>query len=106
MPLKRHVFDEMRQPALVVVLEHRAGVDHQPQLGAASRLPVRPHEVLQAVRQPADADLRIDRDDLGQRSQRSRRRPAGRRGCLGGGPAGGDRNDGEGEGGEAGDAQV
>ena len=58
--VERHVLDEMRQPALVVVLEHRAGVDDEPQLGAASRLPVRPHEVLQAVREPAFADLRID----------------------------------------------
>ena len=31
---------------------------------------VRPHEVLQAVRQPADPDLRIDGDDLGQRRLR------------------------------------
>ena len=73
-----HVLDEMRQPPLIVVLEHRPGVDDQPQLGAPARLPVRPHEILQPVGEPAFADLRIDRDDLGQRVGRRRgRRPLG-----------------------------
>ena len=53
--VERHVLDEMRQPALVIVLEHRAGVDDESKLGAAARLSVRPDEVLQPVRQPADA---------------------------------------------------
>ncbi len=30
-----HVLDEMRQPLLVVVFEHRTGLDDEPQLGAA-----------------------------------------------------------------------
>ena len=39
--VERHVLDEVRQPALVVVFENRAGVDDQPQLGALLRLLVR-----------------------------------------------------------------
>ena len=32
--VERHVLDEVGQPALVVVLEHRPRLDHQPQFGA------------------------------------------------------------------------
>ena len=78
--VEAHVFNEMRQPPLIVVLEHRAGVDDEPEFGAALRLRVRPDEVLHAVGKPAGADLRIDRDDLGQRVLR---RPAGWRWRLG-----------------------
>jgi hypothetical protein len=62
--VEAHMFDEMRQPPLVIVFEHRAGVDHKAQFGATSRLRVRTNEVLQAVRKPADPDLRIDGDNL------------------------------------------
>ena len=47
--VEAHVLDEMRQPALVVVFEHRAGVDDEPQFGAALRLRVRADVVAQAV---------------------------------------------------------
>ena len=36
-----HVLDEMRQPLLVVVFEHRPGLDDEPQFGAVRRLAVR-----------------------------------------------------------------
>ena len=62
-----HVLDEVREAALVVVFEHRAGVDHEPQLGARLRLPVRADVVAQTVRQRADRDQRIDRDGLIER---------------------------------------
>ena len=39
--LELHVLDEMRQPQLVVVFEHRPRLDDEPQLGAAGRLRVR-----------------------------------------------------------------
>ena len=87
-----HVLDEMRQAPLVVVLEHRPGVDDQSQLGAPARLPVRPHEILQPVGEPAFADLRIDRDDLGERVGRRR---GGR--PLGHGRSGREDDDDEGE---------
>ena len=61
-----HVLDEVREPQLVVVFEHRAGLDDQPQLGAVRRLRVRAHVVAQPVRQRADDDLRVDRHLLRQ----------------------------------------
>ena len=65
--VEAHVLDEVRQTPLVVVFEHRAGLDHEPQFGATPRLPVRTHVVAQTVRQPADPDLRVDINDLGER---------------------------------------
>ena len=56
-----HVFDKVRQPLLVVVFQHGAGLDDEPQFGAAGGFPVRAHVVAQAVRQCADDDFRIDR---------------------------------------------
>ena len=38
--IEGHVFDEVRQSALVVVLEHRPGLDGEPKFGAAGGLPV------------------------------------------------------------------
>ena len=66
--VERHVLDEVREPALVVVLEHRAGVDHEPELGAALRLLVGADVVAQAVRQRADRDPRIDGNGSRQRN--------------------------------------
>ena len=90
--IEAHMFDEMRQPPLVIVLEHRAGVDHESQLGATSRLHVRTNEVLQAVGKPAGPDLRIDGDNLGEWSLR---RAAGCRRGLGNGHGGCSRHGGD-----------
>ncbi len=65
--LELHVFDEVRQPLLVVVFEHRPGVHDEAQLGPARRLAVRAHVVAQAVGQRAERHLRIDRHLLRQR---------------------------------------
>ena len=59
-----HVLDEVRHAALVFVLEHGAGLDGEPQLGARLRLPVLPDVVAEAVRERADRDQRVNRDDL------------------------------------------
>ena len=72
-----HVLDEVREAALVVVFEHRAGIDREPKLGAALRLPVGADVVAEAVRQRADGDLRIDRHDLVERGGLNRRGIAG-----------------------------
>ena len=60
--VERHVLDEVGEAALIVVLEHGAGVDDEPQLGPPGRLGVAPDVVAQPVRQRADGDPRIDRD--------------------------------------------
>ena len=65
--LELHVFDEVRQPLLIVVFEHRTGLDDEPQLGAVRRLAVRAHVIAQAVRQRADDHFRIDRHRLRER---------------------------------------
>ena len=62
--VERHVLDEVREAALVLFLEHRARVDDQPQLRARLRILVGADVVAEAVRQPSDRDLRIDRDDV------------------------------------------
>ena len=71
-PLELHVLDEMRQPVLVVVFEHRPGLDDQPQLGAVGRLAVRSHVIAQPVRQRADDRLGVDRHLLRQGILRDR----------------------------------
>ncbi len=71
--LELHVLDEVRQALLVLVFEHRTGLDDEPQLGPAGRLAVRPHVVAQAVRQRADSDFRVDRHLLRERIGRDRR---------------------------------
>ena len=76
--IEGHVLDEVRQPALVVVFEHRAGLDGEAKLGASLRLPVGAHVVAQAIRQRADGDLRIDRNRL---VERRGLRGGGRDGC-------------------------
>ena len=59
--LELHVLDEMRQAALVVVFQDGPGLDDQPHLGLTRGLRVRPDVEAEAVGQPADEDLRIDR---------------------------------------------
>ena len=93
--IEAHVLDEMGQPTLVVVFEHGAGVHHEPQFGATSGLRVRPDEVLQTVGQPADADLWVDGDNLGERGllRLAGRRPRLAHGQGGGSCQGGERED-------------
>ncbi len=62
-----HVLDEVRQPALVVVFEHRPGVDDEPELGTILRLLVDADVVAHAVGQRADRDPRIDGNGRRQR---------------------------------------
>ena len=71
-PVERHVLDEVRQPALVVVLLEAAGVDHKPELAASGRLLVLPDEVGQAVRQHPLLHLRVERQHC-RRVRRQRR---------------------------------
>ena len=71
------VLDDVGQAALVLVLEDRAGVDDQAQLGPVLRLPVLADPVAEAVRELADRDPGVDRDLLvegvgGGRSGRGR----------------------------------
>ena len=93
--LEQHVLDEMRQALLVVVFEHRSGLDDQPELGAPRRLGILPHVIAQAVRQRADGDFGIDGHLLRERvgADRLRRRFAPRRRALAGGrgPRGGEQ---------------
>ncbi len=75
-----HVLDEMRQSLLVVVFQHRTGLDDEPQFGAAAGFAVGAHVIAQAVGQRADDDLRIDRHLLRQAvrgDRRGGRLPAG-----------------------------
>ena len=101
--LELHVLDEMRQTQLVVVFEHRAGLDDQSKLSAPRRLGVRPDVVAQPVRQRANGDLRVDRHQLRQRIGGNRGR-----GCFAAGGGlreyGGTEKDGEK--GETGDAAA
>ena len=65
--VERHVLDEMRQPPLVFVFEHRTCLHHEPKLGARLRQSVLANVVAQAVRQRANRDQRIDRNRLVER---------------------------------------
>ena len=59
--LELHVFDKVRQPLLVVVFQHRTGLDDEPQLSPVTGFPVRAHVVAQAVGQGTDDDFRVHR---------------------------------------------
>ena len=72
----------MRQAPLVFILEHRTRVDHEAQLRAPLRHAVGAYVVAKPVRQCADGDLRIDRDDVTQLRGQDIRRNGG---LLGGG---------------------
>jgi hypothetical protein len=65
--VERHVLDEVGEPALVVVLEDRAGADHEPELGAVAWRPVGAHVITKAIRQRADRDPRVGRYRLRER---------------------------------------
>jgi hypothetical protein len=65
--VERHVLDEMRQPALVFLFEHRPCLHYEPELGARLRKPVLANVIPQAVRQRANRDQRIDRNGLVER---------------------------------------
>ena len=66
-PLKAHVLDKVREPALVFVFEHRARIDDEPKLGARLRLSVLPDVVAEPVRERAYRNERIDRNGLVER---------------------------------------
>ena len=68
--VERHVLEHVRQPALVIVFEHRAGLDRQPQQHAPLRSGVLADVVGEAVRQPADGDRLVDGQDAVERRQR------------------------------------
>ena len=65
--VEAHVLDEVREPPLVVIFEDRTGPDDEPQFGTALRLPVGADVVAQPVRQRADGDQRVDRNELVER---------------------------------------
>jgi hypothetical protein len=60
------VLDEMREAALVFVLEDRARIDGKAKFRSSLRLPVEADVVAQPVRQRADRNLRIDGDGIVQ----------------------------------------
>src|SRR4051812_8085867 len=68
--VERRVLDEMSKAKLAILLENRARVDHEPQLGAFLRPCVLPDVVAQAVGQRSDPELRIHRQLLAERWQR------------------------------------
>ena len=78
-----HVLDDVRQPELIVLFEHRARVDHEAELGPLRGARVATDVVAQPVLQPPDGDAGVHRHPLGggrQRRDRQRRRLARRRG--------------------------
>ena len=72
--VERHVLEEVREPALVVVFVDAAHVDREPHRHALGGPAVLPQEVAQAVGQPSHAHGRIDRQGG---------REGGRRGVAG-----------------------
>ena len=65
--LELHVFDEVRQPLLIVVFENRTGLDNEPQLSAVRRLGVRADVIPEAIGQRPNEHVGIDRHLLRQR---------------------------------------
>ena len=57
--VERHVLEQVREPALVVVFEHRAGLHGQPHQHPLFRARVLAHVVAQAVGQRADGHRRV-----------------------------------------------
>jgi hypothetical protein len=70
--LELHVFDEVRQPKLIVVFENRTGLDNKPQLSAVRRLGVRADVIAEAVGQRSNEHVGIDRHRLRDRIRRHR----------------------------------
>jgi hypothetical protein len=62
--VEEHVLEEVRDAALVLLLEHGARVDDEPQLGAVRRLDVPPDVVGEPVVELADPDGRVGRDRI------------------------------------------
>ena len=80
--VERHVLHEVREPALLFLLQDRSGAYRQPQLGAVARLDVAPHVVDQPVAQRSPPHRRVER----QRSAGGQVLGQGRRGGGGGQP--------------------
>src|SRR5689334_15695180 len=59
---KCHVLDHVGEPALIFVLEHRAGVHHQSELGALFRLVILANVVAHAVAERADRYRGVERE--------------------------------------------
>lgn len=59
--VEKHMLEEVSQALLIRLLQHRAGVDSQPELGPAGRLRVSLDIIGQPVVQLADADGRVKR---------------------------------------------
>ena len=59
--VKRHVLNEVRQAALILIFQHGTGIDHQPQFHAFFGLGVFADVVAQSVGQCAGLDRGIDR---------------------------------------------
>ena len=95
-PVEGHVLDEVRESALVFVLEDRSGIDGEAELRSPLRLPVQADVVAQPVRQRADRNLRVDRNGIVQLGREDAWRNR-RRLCADDGRRGGDRREEEGE---------
>jgi hypothetical protein len=76
--VEAHVLHEVREPALIVILENRSCVDDEPELGPGLRILVGTHVVPHAVGERADRDPRID----GNRLSEGRVEGAGHNGAL------------------------
>jgi hypothetical protein len=63
--VETHVLDEVCEPALIFVFEHRTRIHDEPKLGAALGLLVRANVVAQPIRERANRNERIDGDNLG-----------------------------------------
>ncbi len=62
--VERHVLDEVREPALIVVFEHRARVHREPHLRAMLRFLVRENVIGEPARERALRDARVERKRL------------------------------------------
>ena len=73
--IEGHVLDEVREPLLIVLLVHRAGLDRQLEADALFRARVAADVVGEPVRQRPGADRRVERELLRRRKSRRRRLP-------------------------------
>jgi predicted esterase len=69
-----HVLDEMRETALVVVLQHGSGVDDEPEFSPLPRLMMGAQVVPKPVGKLSDGDCRVWLQDLREFRGRSGRR--------------------------------
>ena len=83
--VERHVFDEMREPELILVLEDGARVHDEAQFHPVLRLIVLVHEIAQAVVQRPGDDGRIRRNRIRRGRSLRRRSGSGEREEGGGG---------------------